>query len=550
MRRLAGVLAVLGALVMAAPAGAADVPAGYTYTDQWFTSFDGTKLHAGVFLPANHQPGEQHPTLMVMTPYAGPNGGVNGQFTNPTGIPSYYPQVFDRRLRSGRWAVVQVDVRGFGGSGGCYEYYGPNEARDVKVAVDWAGSQDWSTGKVGMWGVSYDGAQQVLALASKPEHLAAAVIGSPGLSAYTALWLNGVHYATQRYATGPIYTADDLAPQLNADSATSEGYADAFASGATQGPGCRTDSVVKFNTISDRSDPFWAGREPYLGAQGSDVPVLWSQGFYDLNTKPVFLPIWKSLTGPHWAWFGQFVHEGGWSVGREGYMDQAVRFLNRFVRGVDSGVVDPAVTIQEGDGTWRFEDQWPPADAQPWAMPVHAGSYQDLPGNTAGGDSAGHGTWTFTQPLPGDAHLAGEAELSVPVTTTADGVHVVAHLYDVDAQRKAVFVNRGAFNVPKAGTTEVRFKLLPQDWRFPAGHRIALLLSGADDDFFAPSLTRSSVEVAAGSLTLPLLSLARTSSISGGPSDGMDDNEPFTVTQETIDAATVEGAPPPQQSAG
>src|SRR5690348_12946097 len=67
-------LAVLLALVLAAPAAADTVPKGYTYQDEWLTSFDGTQLHAGVFLPPGHKPGDKHPVLMVPGPYGSPNG--------------------------------------------------------------------------------------------------------------------------------------------------------------------------------------------------------------------------------------------------------------------------------------------------------------------------------------------------------------------------------------------------------------------------------------------------------------------------------------------
>ena len=71
---------------------------------------------------------------------------------------------------------MQVDLRGFGASSGCNDFGGPGEQADAKAAVEWAASQPWSTGKVGMWGKSYDGWTEVMGLATKPKGLAAAVI--------------------------------------------------------------------------------------------------------------------------------------------------------------------------------------------------------------------------------------------------------------------------------------------------------------------------------------------------------------------------------------
>jgi hypothetical protein len=181
-------------------------------------------------------------------------------------------------------------------------------------------------------------------------------------------------------------------------------------------------------------------------------------------------------------------------------------------------------------------------------MPVRAGTYADAPGNTAGGSSAGHGTWTFTAPLPHDAHLAGEAKLDVPVSTAAPGAHLVALLYDLDSTGKAVFVQRGATALSDSGEQRATFTLYPQDYRFVAGHRIGLLLSGSDDDWFSPGVTNTTVNVGGGSLTLPLLGIARTEFVAGGKSDGMSAVAPFSIAGETIAGATVEGDPPPEQT--
>ena len=72
------------------------------------------------------------------------------------------------------------------------------------------------------------------------------------------------------------------------------------------------------NAIRYRTDPFWQGREAYVGAKGSDVPTFWVHGFFDANTKPEHLDIWSSLTGPKKAWFGQWEHIRGHEAGRVG----------------------------------------------------------------------------------------------------------------------------------------------------------------------------------------------------------------------------------------
>jgi hypothetical protein len=246
------------------------------------------------------------------------------------------------------------------------------------------------------------------------------------------------------------------------------------------------------NTESDRGAEFWKGKEPYLGAKGSTTPTFWSHGFFDANTKPQHLDVWSSLKGPKQAWFGQYTHLRGHEagVGREGFNDEAFRFLDRHVRGLRTKK-DAPVTVQSGNGAgrWRAEAVWPPADAKRWAMPVRAGSYVDEPGNSGDGSSAGNGHWSVTRPLPGAAHLAGEVLLKADVTTTVPGAQVVAHVYDVDDTGTATLVTRGAATAPATGAQKVAYALYPQDWVFGKGQphggapvRRGRLLVHAGDD--------------------------------------------------------------------
>ena len=539
---------MLAGLVSVPAVVAGPVPAGYAYTDAWFTAADGTQLHAGVFLPKSRRANERHPVLLTSTPYTAPGAGG----PESEGPAVRFPELFGHsRFKAGRWAYVQVDVRGFGGSGGCFGYYLPPEASDVKVAVEWAAKQKWSTGKVGMWGKSYDAAQQVLALGTKPKGLAATVIQAPGLSAYTALWMNGVHYATGRYATTATYTADDLTPPQNRSSLTSPEYAAAAAAPATAPPTCRTDALAHMNVDGDRAGAFWKGKEPYRRAAGSKVPTFWSHGFWDANTKPVHLDIWKSLRGPKQAWFGQYTHLRGHEngVGRDGFLDESFRFLDRYVRGIRPPKADPVVTVQSGngDGRWRAERAWPPADARTWNMPLLDATYRDQPGNNGTGSSpGGQRTWSVTKPLASQAHLAGEVVLRASVNAAVPGVHVVAHLYDIDEDGKARLVTRGALAAKDLGKQNVRFALYPQDWVFEKGHRIGLALSGSDDAWFAPGTSLTEVTATKASLAMPLLRYARTAFLAGDESDGMN-GTPVTVPADVLSQREVKSRPPRQQ---
>ena len=66
------------------------------------------------------------------------------------------------------YTFVMVDLRGFGGSTGCLDWGGPGEQADVVKAVEWAAAQPWSTGKVGMYGKSYDGVTGLIGVNEQP----------------------------------------------------------------------------------------------------------------------------------------------------------------------------------------------------------------------------------------------------------------------------------------------------------------------------------------------------------------------------------------------
>ena len=566
-RLLALLIALCSLLALATPASAEEVPEGYTYEDAWFTAHDGAQLHAGVFLPADRKPAEKHPTIMVIGPYTAPNNGVTGAASggpNTEGPVVRFPELFSQaKILEDRWAYVQVDARGFGGSGGCFEYYGPNEMKDTGTAVDWAAAQDWSTGKIATWGKSYDAADSLLAVAARPKGLAAAVIQAPGLSAYTALWHQRVHYATGRYGTTPLYTVDDLTPPQNGSTLGSQEYGKAAADAFLQNPTCRVDSIALMNTERDRDSAFWKDREPYKLAAGATTPVLWTHGFFDANTKPVHLDVWNALKGEKHAWFGQFTHLRGHEnelgsgsrktpgVGRKGFLEESMRFLDKHVRGVDRALADPAVTIQEGngDGRWRAEEQWPPADAQEWQLPLRGGEYTNGPGNAGDGPDAGNGLWTLTKPLPHAVHLAGEPSVAAKVISSVPDTNVVAHLYDVDAKGKARLVNRGATATRGSDFGSVRFSLYPQDWVFQPGHRIGVVLSGSDDAWYTPGTSNTPVDVVEGkaAMTLPLLRHRRDDSIEGGVSESIAKARPFDVPADALTGAVVDVAFPPAQ---
>jgi len=71
------------------------------------------------------------------------------------------------------YAVINADVRGAGTSGGIGTLMSDQEGEDVYDLIEWAGAQPWSSGHVGMIGVSYLAMSQYKAAALQPPSLKA-----------------------------------------------------------------------------------------------------------------------------------------------------------------------------------------------------------------------------------------------------------------------------------------------------------------------------------------------------------------------------------------
>ncbi len=73
------------------------------------------------------------------------------------------------------YVVIRVDSRGAGWSPGFMDCNSPREIEDLYQCIEWAGTQPWSNGKVGMLGISYYASNQWRVAGKHPPHLAAII---------------------------------------------------------------------------------------------------------------------------------------------------------------------------------------------------------------------------------------------------------------------------------------------------------------------------------------------------------------------------------------
>jgi predicted acyl esterase len=89
------------------------------------------------------------------------------------------------------YACARIDSRGAGRSPGHLDVWSPREAQDLYLCVEWAGAQPWSSGKVGINGISYYAMNQWQVGALKPPHLAALCIWEGSSDYYRELCRHG-----------------------------------------------------------------------------------------------------------------------------------------------------------------------------------------------------------------------------------------------------------------------------------------------------------------------------------------------------------------------
>jgi uncharacterized protein len=140
------------------------------------TMRDGVKIYIDVFRPVDEKPAAP---LIAWSPYGkhSPNDPRRfpGSDVKMDAISAHTPfEGPDPVYWVPRgYAVIVADKRGNWYSEGRATFLSPDEALDFYDLIEWAGTQPWSNGKVGLTGVSYLASSQWRVAELKPPHLAA-----------------------------------------------------------------------------------------------------------------------------------------------------------------------------------------------------------------------------------------------------------------------------------------------------------------------------------------------------------------------------------------
>lgn len=398
---------------------------------QWdapITMDDGIVLRADIFRPPTESP---VPVILSYGPYA--KGLAFQEGFNPAwdlmvrahpdvlhGSTNKYQnwEVIDpeKWVRDG-YAVVRVDSRGAGRSPGVLDIWSPRETDDLYQCIEWAAAQSWSTGKVGLNGISYYAMNQWWVAGRKPPHLTAMCAWEGAADYYRdVVYHGGIRCEFLAYLMRvAIKTVQHGLGESGAKSSITEEW--------VAGPETLSDCELKCNRVDVeewvRSHPVddSAHRERSADWTNVDVPFLsaanWGgQGLHPRGNYEAFM---RASSRQKWL----EVHGG--SHWEEFYTDYGVglqkRFFGHFLKDEDTGwVMQPPVQLQIRHlerFVQRYENEWPIARTQ-WtrfyllpdgSLSLSAGSENGQVNYHAMGDGA-----TFLS-----APLAEEVEITGPV---------------------------------------------------------------------------------------------------------------------------------------
>ena len=366
---------------------------------------DGTTLYADVYRPDGPGP---FPTILQRTPYD-KTAALASQMMDPM-----------KAAKAG-FALVIQDTRGRYTSGGEF-YCFVDDVNDGYDTVEWAASQPWSNGKIGMVGASYVGATQWLAATSVPPHLAAI---APNVTAsnyhdgwtyqggafelgfnmsWTLLQLTLANFKTHSGARSiPQARQGEL---LKAVDGMTESFKHLPLKDFPHLNGGLADYY--FDWLEHPTfDDYW--KKLCIEEQHSNinVPALNIGGWYDIflgGTIRNFLGMQKHGATED-ARRGQKLVIGPWQHGSRGgsmagshYFGVAadalalgldeihLRWFSQWLKGEDTGLLDepPVKIFVMGDDVWRDENEWPLARAQNTSYYLHSGGNA----NTLHGDGS------------------------------------------------------------------------------------------------------------------------------------------------------------------
>lgn len=461
------------------------------------------------------------------------------------------------------FALVFAESLGSGGSTGCPTSGGRNETIGARAVVDWlngrASARDtagapvragWTTGKVAMMGVSYNG--------TLPN--AVATTGVRGLEAIVPIAAISSWYDYYR-ADGAVVAPGTFQGE---DTDVLARYVLTRANRQVCEPVIESLTRDQDRLSGDYS-AFWAERDYLRDVAGVRAAVLAVHGLNDWNVKTQQVAQWYAALRQHGVahkiWLHQYGHRGPLGLREAQWLVTLNRWFSRYLYGVPNGVEhEPRATIQREDLSWTDEADWPapgtrPVPLRPTAGGAVAGGLVPLGRPDAGAaDGSGvpvvesltddasmtaevlaaaaespHRLSYDTEPVGTAVRISGTVRAELRMSFDRPAANVTALLVDRAPDGVVRVITRGWTDPQNRGSVarteavlpgqwyQLNLSMQPDDYVLAAGHRFGLVLLSSDHDYtLRPSAgTGLSVDLTGTRLMLPVVGGTLTPAFAG-----------------------------------
>ncbi|GIU93960.1 MAG: peptidase S15 [Gaiellaceae bacterium] len=494
---------------------------------------DGTRLAARLFLPSELPAA----VLLEALPY------------RMDDLTASYASEYVRLCEEGGFAVCRLDLRGTGSSEGiALDEYHPQEQTDLQEVIAWLAEQEWSTGRVGMFGTSWSGFNALQVAMERP----------PALGAIVSVYASDDRYTDDVHYLGGVLKALDLV-DWELYMAASNALPPVP---AVFGEGWREEWRRRLEVepwllrwLSEQVDgPYWRHGSLRPRYERIACPTMLVAGWADGYTNIVFRAL-ERLRCPLRVLVGPWSHTSpATSIPgpRIDLVPELVRWFARWLRDEENDIDEepplvffarrstlPAPDLEELRGEWRSEPSWPPARLREQTLRPEGEGTDEIAvqgdvGVAAWISCAGKPPWVLPDdqredderslvyewgPLPDELEILGHPRVRVTVTSQHAVAFLSARLCDVWDDGTSALVTRGILNLAHRGghdrpvplepgvPTPIELELEATSWTFERGQRIRLALAGSDwpNTWPPPHGGRLLVERGSLELVLPVL---------------------------------------------
>lgn len=307
---------------------------------------DGISLMVNIYLPEKQ---EKYPVIMCMTPYGKDEQPEHYEILKVVGTDVGDIRTSEYAIFEGPdpvywvkkgYVLIHANARGMWNSEGMAVVFDKQNGLDYYDLIEWAGTQEWSTGKIGLNGVSYLAWSQWMAASLNPPHLTA-ICPWEGFSDM---------YRELNYHGGIRETG--LVGQITKHR---------FNAHYNRKYGIKENLLVSTGE-HPLIDGYWTNRNPDLSK--INVPALVCASWSDqgLHTRGSLIG-YKTIASTY-KWLYTHGRKKWETYYSKEALDIQTRFFDHFLKGLDNGMLqEPRVRLEVREAYYkahvRYVDDWP-----------------------------------------------------------------------------------------------------------------------------------------------------------------------------------------------